>query len=130
MARRDQCEEPADLARGRTRFTTWRRNKKKPKSRIPESLWKMAVRLAVKHGLHRTARTLKIDYYALKKRTAAAEAGRAESDSPFIELPSVPSTVQECVIELENVAGIFRVHLKGYNALEVATVGRSMRETP
>ena len=63
----------------------------------------------------------------LKKRIEAVEPGRDESRTAFIELPSVQASVPECVIELENSAGILRVHLKGYSATEVATVGRSMR---
>ena len=128
MARRKQRELPRELARGRDRLAAWRRTKK-PKSRIPDRLWELAVRLAVRHGLHRTARTLKLDYYSLKKRIEAVEPGRDESGTAFIELPSAQASVQECVIEFENSAGMLRVHLKGYNALDVATVGRSVRET-
>jgi len=85
------------------------------------------VKLAAKHGLHRTARTLKLDYYSLKKRAEAVEPGRDESDTAFIELPSAPTAVQECVIELEEGAVSLRVSLKGYSAAEIATVGRSVR---
>ena len=128
MLNGNQREVPAELARGRDRFAAWRRTRQ-PKSRIPERLWDLAVKLAAKHGLHHTARTLKLDYYSLKKRIEAVEPGRAESDTAFIELPSAQASVPECVIEVENSAGILRVHLKGYNATEVATVGRSVRNT-
>ena len=128
MARRNQRDLPRELARGRDRFASWRRTKK-PKSRIPERLWELAVKLAARHGLHRTARTLKLDYYSLKKRIEAVEGHREGNGSAFVELPPALAPVPECVIEFENSAGILRVHLKGYNALEVATVGRSVRET-
>ena len=126
MASGNQREVPAELARGRDRFAGWRRTRK-PRSRIPQRLWELAVKLAAKHGLHRTARTLKLDYYSLKKRIEAVEPGRDESDTPFIELPSAPTAVQECVIELEDGAVSLRVSLKGYSAAEIATVGRSVR---
>jgi len=127
MASRYQGEISADLARARDRLATWRRTKK-PRSRIPEALWSMAVELADKHGLNRTARTLKLDYYSLKKRVdAAAVGGRDEGDSAFLELPTGFAPVPECVIQFEDSRGTLKVHLKGYSATDIATVGRSLR---
>ena len=68
MAKQNQQALPADLAKARDRLTAWRQTKE-PSSRIPEALWKRAVELAAKYGVHRTARTLRIDYYSLKKRS-------------------------------------------------------------
>jgi hypothetical protein len=88
----------------------------------------MAVELADKHGLNRTARTLKLDYYSLKKRVdAAAVGGRDEGDSAFLELPTGFAPVPECVIQFEDSRGTLKVHLKGYSATDIATVGRSLR---
>ncbi len=128
MASGNQCEVPRELARARDRLTAWRRTRK-PKSRIPQRLWELAVKLAAKHGLHRTAQALKLDYYSLKKRTEAVEPGRDESDAAFFELPSAPASVQECVIEFEDGAVSLRISLKGYSATDVATVGRSVRDS-
>ena len=61
--------------RARDRFVAWRRTRK-PKSRIPEPLWSLAVKLVATHGLHRVAATLKLDYYSLKKRVEAAAGSR------------------------------------------------------
>jgi hypothetical protein len=119
MASRNQGETAADLARARDRLAAWRRTKK-PRARIPEALWSMAVELAGKHGLNRTARTLKLDYYSLKKRVeSVAERGRDEGDSAFLELPIALAPAPECVIELEDGGGTLRVHLKGYNGPEL-----------
>ncbi len=85
MAKQNQHELPADLARGRDRLAAWRATKK-PRSRIPEALWEMAVKLAAKHGVHRTARTLKLDYYSLKKRTLAAATRRETQDEIRAEM--------------------------------------------
>ena len=51
----------------------------------------------------------------------------AEGSPSFIELPPALALVQECVIEFEEGEVSLRVHLKGYNATDVAAVGRSMR---
>jgi hypothetical protein len=126
MAKQNQRELPADLARVRDRLTAWRRSTK-PRCLIPDSLWEAAVKLAKKHGLHRTARTLKLDYYSLKKRVEKVESERDGDDSAFVELPSAFAAVPECVIEWEDSAGTWRVHLKGYNATDIAVVGRGLR---
>ncbi len=47
----------------------------------------------------------------------------------FLELSPALAAVQECVIELEDGAVSLRVSLKGYSATEVATVGRSVRDS-
>ena len=127
MGKRSRAEVPPVLARARNRFQAWRRTRK-PRTRIPEPLWALAVKLTSAHGLHRTARTLKLDYYALKKRVEAAE-GRDERNGPaFIELPSAVAPGRECVIEFEDGRGVsLRVHLKGYDATDVVAVGRSFR---
>jgi hypothetical protein len=125
MAGRDQHEVPVDLARVRDQLTAWRRTTK-PRSLIPDSLWESAVKLAAKHGLNRTARTLKLDYYSLKKRVNAQQQ-QGGNDSAFIELPHGLNALPECVIEGEDSAGTWRVHLKGYSASDIAVVGRGMR---
>jgi len=132
MAGRKQAEVPAELARGRERFQAWRRTRK-PKSRIPEPLWTLAVKLVAAHGLHRVAQALKLDYYSLKKRAAAAAGPREKNDAPFLELPAVGAVstdaLPECVIEIEEAAVRWRVHLTGYSATDIAVVGRGIRET-
>ena len=59
---------PADLERAPSRFQAWRA-RRKIGTRIPRMLWAVAVRLAKAHGVWRTAATLGLDYYSLKKRT-------------------------------------------------------------
>lgn len=127
MADAKRREVPAGLVRARERFQAWRRTRK-PKSRIPEPLWTLAVELTAAHGLHRTAQALKLDYYSLKKRVEAAEGPREKNDAPFLELPVPAIAVAECVIEFEEGAVRWRVQLKGYSAADIAVVGRSVRE--
>jgi hypothetical protein len=126
MTKQNQHVLPADLARARARLAAWRRTKK-PRSRIPETLWNLAVKLTGQHGLNRTARTLKLDYYSLKKRVDASGGQGEKNDPAFVEFPSPLAPTPECVIELDKSAGTLRVHLKGYSATDIATVGRSLR---
>jgi hypothetical protein len=93
--------------------------------RIPETLWNAAAKMAAEHGLNRTARLLKLDYYSLKRRLDGAS-GPTES-STFVELPSSSLAIaSECVIELEDTTGSrMRVHLKGPNLPDVLALSRS-----
>jgi hypothetical protein len=131
-ARRDH---PTRLAAVRRRFEAWRRVRK-PRSRIPESLWRSAVKMAVVYGMHRTARALRLDYYALKKRiergtpalaTAPTAVSKAEGVTPFLELvPPLSTAAGEYVLELENAAGAkMRVHLKGVASPDLVALSRS-----
>ena len=123
---------PARLERLRRRFERWRRTRK-VRGRIPDLLWTAAVKLAAEYGTHRTARALRVDYYALKKRiegTPAATASRRPEEvagATFLELP--PPTWAgsgECTLELEDAGGAkLRVHLKGFVAPDLAELSRS-----
>ena len=103
MAGRRTATVPARLATARRRFDRWR-GVRKLGARIPEHLWRSAVKLSEAYGLSRTARVLGLDYYALKKHTEAASAkpvpkvqsldvlgrlaveGRGQAAATFIEL--------------------------------------------
>jgi len=95
------------------------------------------VKAAGRYGLNPTARALRLDYYALKKRVAAAGADGL-SDHPsvsadrreaatFVELvPSASGGARECILELENPGGSkMRVHLKGVEAPDLTALSRS-----
>jgi hypothetical protein len=64
---RGSGEVPARLEGVQRRFERWRR-KRKARTRIPEPLWAAAVKAAGRYGIHRTAKVLLLDYYALKRR--------------------------------------------------------------
>ena len=121
MGGRKRGDVPADLAKARERFAAWRR-RKQPRSRIPQALWKLAVKLAGTHGLARTAAVLKLDYYSLKKQLEQTPGGGKEAT--FIEVASAPLAASgECVIELEDGAGAsMRVTLKGHAAPDLAAL--------
>ena len=127
------CEEvPVRLLRLEQRFLAWRKSRAKGQ-RIPERLWKSAAEVATDCGLNLTAKTLKLDYYSLKKRVdqqlgrpARSAVGGASAVS-FVELPTAPATyASECWIEFEDAGGgSLRVHLKGTEVPDVLALGRS-----
>jgi len=122
MPTRKRSQNPASLLRLGERFATWRQTRRSGQ-RIPESLWKSAVKLAGRHGLNRTAQALNLDYYSLKKRVDEAS---SPAKSAFVELPSSPlSIISECVIELEDATGcLMRVHVRGQDLPDVLALSR------
>jgi len=133
----------ARLERTRIRFDRWRRTCQ-DKSRIPDALWALAVKVAGQCGLSRTARELRLDYYALKKRLesttgpwnrrtsrpvsgrATASANRRAAVATFVELPSSLSVSRECILELESPDGAkMRIHLKGTEPPDLTALSRS-----
>ena len=132
MSTKRTRELPARLEGVRRRFERWRRTRK-VRSRIPEPLWASAVKLAGRYGLHRTAKALRVDYYALKKRVEGAPAAIASktpaevAGATFLELPSPAwAGSGECTLELEDSGGAkLRVHLKGFEAPDLAALSRS-----
>jgi len=142
MGTREARDLPARLQRLLGRFERWRRTRRAG-ARIPEPLWSSAVKAADAFGIHRTARALRVDYYALKKRVEskavgatqsgrrpAATASRASATkgrATFVELPAAawPGS-GECILELEDAGGAkLRVHLKGLGAPDLAALSRS-----
>jgi hypothetical protein len=123
---------PARLEGLRRRFERWRRTRK-VRARIPEPLWASAMKVAGRYGIHRTAKALGIDYYALKKRVEKASAVVASkmpaevAKTQFVELPTAawPGS-GEYTLELEDAGGAkLRVHLKGFVAPDLAALTRS-----
>jgi len=124
-------ELPDDLAQARSRFETWR-GQRRSGERLPEALWRLAVRLVRSHGVTRTARALGVGYYGLKKRReAAAQAAAAPAVPPagpaFVELPTPAVLGKQCLFELDNSTGArMRLQLVGYDAQEIGTLARSL----
>jgi hypothetical protein len=137
---------PARLEGLRLRFERWR-GTHKPRSRISETLWGSAVKMAGMYGLHRTAKALRLDYYVLKKhvehgprkrvgcalKKRIAQEGIALADRPkkgvaaFFELTPPPFVgACECTLDLENAGGAkMRVHLKSITMPDLAALSQS-----
>ena len=114
--KRFQTDASKLIDRLKSQFDKWRRSRK-PRARIPNRLWKSAVKTAKQCGLNRTAKALHLDYYTLKQRIEAAS-GIQESAPAFIELsPADNGSIPECVIEFENRNGSkMRIQIKGMGA--------------
>lgn len=70
----------------RARLAEWRGRHRRGLP-LPEEFWSAAVELARKHGLHRVARALPIDYARLKRRLGgAAKSAAAARPASFVEL--------------------------------------------
>ncbi len=97
-----QTAIPPDLLELSQRLEQWR-SEQPPRTRLPESIWAAAVEMAQRYGLHRTTKTLRLDYTKLKKRMPAA--GQATEPIPpgFLELltPAAAAGPAEYVVECE-----------------------------
>jgi hypothetical protein len=140
MNTRTTSSYPAGLDRLRQRFEHWRQTHP-PRSRIADSLWTAAVKAAGLYGLHRTARSLRINYYALQKRVEGAfsvpAVPRKETrTATFIELPPFVSADSgdsasgscECTLGWEDAGGIkLRLHFPGIAVTDLAALCRGLR---
>jgi hypothetical protein len=115
--------ELAEVKRG---FERWRRSRKR-RGQIPQRLWQLAAEAATRHGVHRTARTLRLNPTTLKQwvKTVAKDQASKE-ESRFVEFPwPGPTAVSECILEAEDRAGkTLRIHLKGQATAQAAPLGR------
>src|SRR5229473_1457295 len=107
------------------RFDVWRKTRKRC-SPIPESLWSSAVELAREHGLHRTARALRLNYYSLKKRFRwiADAPDSSQREATFVEfLPPGAAGPSACTIEMENAQGRkMKIQLQGQGGPDLAVL--------
>jgi hypothetical protein len=126
------CDFPAACSRVQRKLAHWRQRHRLG-ARIPEGLWHEAAELAHAHGVHRIARALRLNYYALQKRAAVA-AGSGTGAREFVELlpgvlPVSPLSRPECLIEVEDGGGAkLRIHLQGGEFPDVAALTRGFRE--
>ena len=118
------------LEEAKGRFEEWRSHRS-GKARIPAELWSVAVEVARKEGINRTARALHVAWDDLKRRMASTgEVGREPSSPAFVELVA-PQTqsVPECTLEVEGRRGKLRIQLKGASASDLATLSRELWES-
>jgi len=102
---------PAGLEQVRTDLEAWRARRRKGE-RIPDEVWRRAAGAVRQYGLNPVSRTLRLDYYSLKRR--ADRGGAARPASPvFVELSEIAAGAQPqtaaglaCVVELEKSNGV------------------------
>lgn len=124
-------DSPDDLLRAQMQFQAWRSRRQRG-SRVPRSLWALAVRLARRHGVSRVATALRVDYYRLRGEAGPTPAAPTPSgNSAFVELSSPTMLGKQCLFELDNGVGAsLRLQLLGYDATDVATVARTLWSAP
>ncbi len=118
------------LEEAKRRFEEWR-NDRTGKSRIPAELWSVAVGVARKEGINRTARELHVAWGDLKRRVATTgEVPRHPGPAAFVELVAPEAkSVPECTLEVEGRRGKLRIQLKGASASDLATLSRELWES-
>ena len=110
---RAKTPPPPDLLRLQQRLEEWR-SAHPPRSRLPKTFWTDAIELAQQHGVHRTARTLRLDGNQLKKRLPASARSDRPAPQAFVELLASPAThTAEWVVEMTSARGKMRVEMKG-----------------
>jgi hypothetical protein len=80
----------------RHRLTEWRR-KHTRRTPLPDNIWKVAVELARRHGVYRTARSLPIDYASLRKRLNVAAPPTTVARPEFVEVLMTPAQPAACI---------------------------------
>jgi hypothetical protein len=89
----------ADIAR-------WRATRTRRGAPMPAALWAAAVDRARRHGLAATARSLGLDYGALKRHLAAGGAGPPAAAPTFVDLGVVaPGGLGACVLTIDGPRG-------------------------
>jgi hypothetical protein len=134
MGAKDSRILPALVDSVRRRFEDWRRTRR-VLSRIPEPLWAAAVEMAGTCGMSHTAKTLRVNFNALRKRVEhqAAAVPRSPEENTvttFLELAPPPRVGScQCTMELEDDSGAkMRVHLQSAEAPDLAALSRSFWE--
>jgi hypothetical protein len=119
---------PNSLDRVYRRFERWRRTRQR-RSPIPDALWALALEAARAHGLHQTARTLRLNHTALKQRLRAA--GGPPANATFVELIPAPTAAgPACTLELETAWGAkLRIQLARIAPPDLAALSRTLWHT-
>ena len=115
-----------DMAEAKRSFERWRRGGKR-RGRIPKPLWQMATDAASIHGLHTTARRLRLNATKLKEQMRRLAGSLASEGEPrFVELPwPGVAPAPECILEAEDRTGKkLRIQLKGSATAQAVSLGR------
>lgn len=117
----DELSMPLSLEQVQQRFESWRQRRKK-RTRIPQTLWQAAVSLSEEYSINHLSKTLRVNYTALKKKVVTVQTSKKEtsgiSSSPFIELPVPAAPLTESTIEMIKSDGsVMRIQVTGVPGL-------------
>lgn len=113
------------------KFARWRRTRR-PRERIPETLWSAAAKLTKKISIHKVSRRLHLNHTALKQRADGRTTSSAHADGcapSFVEVPWLSKGKEPdaaCVVEIRRGEGAvmtLSIHKEG--AVDMAVVIRS-----
>jgi hypothetical protein len=100
------------------------------RTKLPESLWRSAVKLARRHGVYAVAHPLRLDYSKLKRQVNGSSAPRRrKAQARFVELVgAAPARVDEYLIEFESPRGPkMRIHWNASRPLDWGALLRAWR---
>jgi hypothetical protein len=105
MPRHQTRQVPEALIQVQQQLEEWRGTHPQ-RAKLPEAIWQSAADVAKQCGVYATAKALRLDYGALKKRTLGSATPRRKSAHPkpaqaaFLELIARPVTkVEDYVVE-------------------------------
>jgi hypothetical protein len=100
------------------------------RTKLPESLWQVAVELARQYGIYPVAHPLRLDYMGLKKRLGGVPSRRKANKPAFVELiPPHTTPLEECVIEFDAPSGSkMRIQWKAVAPRDWVSLLRAWRE--
>ena len=87
MGKSTSKTSPRELTQLKLRVQDWRLAKKSVTEPMPGEMWDLAILLAKRHGISRTARATGLNSGWLRKRITASEAKSAVAIPTFLELP-------------------------------------------
>lgn len=115
----------------RTRFEEWR-TKRIGKTPIRDELWSMAIDVARREGVNRTAQQLHLDAGKLKRLLVARNGGKRKTrrQPRFVELvATVAAANPGCVIEFESAGGgKMRIHWEAGAPTDWTSLLRAWRD--
>lgn len=99
------------------------------RTRLPESLWRSAVKLARRQGVYAVAHPLRLDYAKLRKQVDGSSARQRKKQARFVELVgAAPARIDEYVIEFESPRGPkMRIHGNASSPLDWGALLRAWR---
>ena len=115
---------PAEVLEVQRDFDVWRSAHAR-RTPFPDALWAAAAKVATQYGIYRTAKLLRLDSSALKRKLPGA--GPTPPPPAFVEWITPSGPALECVIQIEQpLQGKLRLELKGCRAADIGGVVRQL----